>query len=103
MKKLLILILLAVSINSEITVAQTATIPPQCSWVNMDTVTYFAVSRPRMERMLLKAEIHDTTFALLVQEDLINQDLRKSRDSWRTTAITMGGFFIAIVIWEAVH
>lgn len=103
MKKLLILILLAVSISSNITVAQTATIPPKCSWVNMDTVTYYAVDRPRMERMLLKAEMFDTTFALLVREDLLNQELRQSRSNWRTTAITMGGFFIAIVIWEAVH
>lgn len=69
----------------------------------MDTVTYYAVDRPRMERMLLKAEMFDTTFALLVREDLLNQELRQSRSNWRTTAITMGGFFIAIVIWEAVH
>jgi len=91
LQKLLMMILLVVLIGN----SQTVVIPSMTTWTNTDTVSYFAIDRPRMERMLLKAEIYDTTFSLLVEEDKINQRLEQSRDNWKTVAyITTTGLII---------
>jgi len=99
LQKLLMMILLVVLIGN----SQTVVIPSMTTWTNTDTVSYFAIDRPRMERMLLKAEIYDTTFSLLVEEDKINQRLEQSRDNWKTTAIVTTSGVILLLIWGVIN
>ena len=100
MQKLLILILLAVSISSNYA-QETAIIPSQATWTNTDSVTYFAIERFRMERILLKAELYDTTFALLVRQDEINQDLRASKERFKMFTIMTSAFILGGIIYGA--
>ena len=95
----LMMILLIVSISN----SQTAVINPGMTWTNNDTISYFAISRMRSERMLVKSELYDTTFALLQKEAAINQRLRESNYNWKIIATASSAFIIGVVIWEAVR